>query len=93
MPVNIYCHKLSPIDKQNSFKILFCICVIALYEKVCFSVMKIPLLSLGQSYFILMLRFIPMVFRKDKCGVMINVIIRPFDIQILKGRSRAYWSY
>ena len=30
---------------------------------------------------------IPMVFRKDKCGVMINVIIRTFDIRILWGHT------
>ena len=44
--------------------------------------MKIPLLSIRQ-----MLWFIPMVFRKDKCGVMLNVIIRTFDIRILWGRT------
>ena len=49
--------------------------------------MKIPLLLLGQSHFKLMLWFIPMVFRKDKCGVMLNVIIRTFDIRILWGRT------
>ena len=30
---------------------------------------------------------IPMIFRKDKCGVMLNVIIRSCDIRILWGRT------
>ena len=37
------------------------------------------------KHFKLMLWFIPMVFRKDKCGVMLNVIIRTFGIRILWG--------
>ena len=49
--------------------------------------MKTPLLSLRQSHFQLILWFIPMVFRKDKCGVMLNVIIRSFDIRVLWGRT------
>ena len=49
--------------------------------------MKIPLLSHWQSHFKLMLWFIPMGFRKDKCGVMLNVIIRYFDIPIVWGRT------
>ena len=34
-----------------------------------------------------MLWFIPMVFRKDKCAVMLNVIIRTFDIPTVWGRT------
>ena len=34
-----------------------------------------------------MLHFILMVFRKDKCGIMLKVIIRTFDIRILWGRT------
>ena len=45
------------------------------------------IISLWQSHFKLMLWFIPMVFRKDKCGVMLNVIIRTCDIRILWGRT------
>ena len=37
--------------------------------------------------FKLMLWFIPMVFRKDKYGVMLNVFIRTFDIRIFWGRT------
>ena len=52
-----------------------------------FSVMEIALLLLRQRHFKLMLWFIPTVFRKDKCGVMLNVIIRTFDIRIFWGHT------
>ena len=34
-----------------------------------------------------MLKFIPMVFRIDKCGVMLNVIICTLLILVLGGRK------
>ena len=35
----------------------------------------------------LMLLFTPIVFRRDKCGIMLKVIILTFDIPILWGRK------
>ena len=40
---------------------------------------KLPLLAHGKMHFILM------VFRKDKCGIMLKVISRSFDIRISWG--------
>ena len=64
-------------------KISFCILVIALIKIRLFSG-EITIIS-AWSDVIQMLQFIRMVFRKDKCGIMLKVISRTFDIRISWG--------
>ena len=82
MPLKCYCQMLSPTDRRKKISKFHFVCELLPFLKdSLFCDENTLFISWAKTF--QMLKFIPMVFRIDKCGVMFNVIICTLLILVL----------